>query len=89
MGIPGDVLQERAFPRLSPPLYEGPAVTPDALLDWCALRALQLSRDDEAPVSSESAGRAGSNFARPKLSRTERLMRSLLDPYLLRAGRLS
>lgn len=92
-GIPADVLQESAFPRLLPPLYTAPqggspALTPDAVLDWVALRAYQLSVDDEAPVSSEGAGRVSVSYARPKTGRTERLMASLLEPYLLRVGRL-
>lgn len=91
-----DPNQEREWPRKfggdlleDAPSILNPYVTPDAVLDWVALRAYQLSQDDEAPVSSESAGRAGQSFARPKLSRTERLMASLLDPYLLRVGRLA
>ncbi len=74
LGRKTDSTQAREFPRNS-------EIIQDDVLDWVALRAYQLATDDEAPVSSESAGRVSVSYFRPKLSQTERRMRSLRKPY--------
>lgn len=75
LGLKAVSTQEREFPRY------GTAAVPPRVLDWIALRAYQLATDDEAPVSSESAGRVSVSYFRPKLSQAERRMRNLLAPY--------
>lgn len=76
-----DSAQENEFPR------DGDTVVPDAVLDWVALRAYQLSTDEGPPVERESAGRVSSTYALPKLSQTEKRMGALLHPYLSHVGR--
>lgn len=72
--------QERQFPRA------GEDAVPDAVLDWVALRAYELSSEEEPPVTSERAGSVSRNYGRAKISRTARLRYGLLDRYLLRTG---
>ena len=83
--------QEREWPRTGN-LNEGvrgilnPTVIPEAVLDWVALRALQLSTDEEPPVKSEGAGGVSVSYATAKLSQTSKRMEGLLRPYILRTG---
>jgi hypothetical protein len=86
VGYTGDSAQERAFPRILPPLYEGAAVTPEAILDWVSLCAYRLATDDAPPVTSEGAGSVNVSYATPKPSQTDRRMEYLISPYLLKVG---
>ena len=83
-----DSEQELAFPRSVEP--DGTATTsedaPDAVLDWVALRAYELSREDEPPVTSRGLIRASVTYGRAAIPRTTRLMESLLNPYQLKVG---
>lgn len=79
-GAKTDPAQEKEFPR------NGEEVVPDEVLDWVALRAYQLSRDEEPPVKSEGAGRVSVTYLYGKLSSTERRMMHLLDEWLLWTG---
>ena len=81
---PSDPTQERQWPRNAPG-SSGPGM-PDAVLDWVALRAYQLSSDDEPPVRSEGAGGVSVSYAVPKLSQSGKRMERLLAPYLLWTG---
>lgn len=83
--------QERAFPRsISPDGTDNtnPAI-PDAILDWVALRAYQLSTDEDPPVQSEAVIDRSLTFTSPKISQTEKRKERLLDPYLANAGGFS
>jgi hypothetical protein len=77
--------QERQFPRNVNPDGSTNAVTdpPEAVLDWVALRAYQLSNDEDPAIKSETVGRASVVYLRGKLSRIERRMSGLLTPYLI------
>jgi hypothetical protein len=75
VGVKTDSTQAHEFPR-----YPETEV-PDAILDWVALRAYQLSVDDEAAVQSESAGKVSVSYFRAKRSQTERRMEALVGPY--------
>ena len=79
-GYKTDSEQERQFPR------NGDTVVPDAVLDWVALKALDLSDEHEPGVSSEGAGRVNVSYSEPKRSQLERRMAGLIDPYLLKVG---
>lgn len=72
--------QEREFPRI------GQDSVPDGVLDWVALRALQLSADEEPAVRSEGAGGVRVEYLYGKYALSERRMSALLEPYLLRTG---
>lgn len=79
--------QEREFPRV---MYVGDsragATVPDAVLDWVALKALELSAEHEPGVRSEGAGRVSVSYSEPKRSQLERRMDGLIEPYLLKTG---
>jgi hypothetical protein len=68
VGYPTDDGQEREFPR------DGETEPPAAILDWVALKALELSREHEPGLRSESAGRASQAYSEPKRSQLERRM---------------
>lgn len=90
----GDPLVEgqgRAFPRdKSPDGADNTSTTiPDAILDWVALRAYQLSTDEGPAVKSEGAGGVSVTYADPKASATEKRMRRLLAPYQRVPGGIS
>lgn len=80
--------QEREFPRV---YFVGDsragATVPDALLDWVALKAFELSTEHEPGVRSEGAGRVNVSYSEPKRSQLERRMEGLIGPYLLKTGR--
>jgi len=59
---------------------------PPPVLDWVALRAFQLSTDEDPAVKSESAGRVSVTYADPKPSQNEVRMARLLVPYQLNTG---
>lgn len=79
--------QARAWPRVL--VTDDPAVTPEAVLDWVALRAYQLSTDEDPAVRSESAGRASTTYAEPKISQNAARMARLLIPYQVNTGGFS
>lgn len=68
--------QDREFPREG----EGPDV-PDAVLDWVALRAFELSTNPGTATRSVSAGSVSKTYAVPKPSAIRQRMEGLLDPY--------
>lgn len=80
--------QEREFPRV---VHVGDsrnaATVPGAVLDWVALKALELSSEHEPGVRSEGAGRVSVSYSEPKRSQLERRMDGLIEPYLLKTGR--
>ena len=80
--------QERAFPRSVEP--DGTATDseepPSEVLHWVALRAYELSREDEPPVTSRGLIGASVTYGRAAIPRTTRLMESLLSPYQLKVG---
>lgn len=80
-----DPAQHRQFPRGIAVQDDPVGQVPPRVLDWVALRAYQLSEDDEAPVLSEKVSSISVSYARPKRARVERLMANLLSPY--RRGR--
>jgi hypothetical protein len=59
---------------------------PDEVLDWVALRAYELSREDEPPVTSRGLIGASVTYGRAAVPRTTRLMVGLLDAYQLKSG---
>jgi hypothetical protein len=73
--------QHRQFPR------EGEEEVPPAVLDWVALRALQLSSDEEPAVKHERAGRVGVTYLHGKVSQNERRARARIVPLLRYWGR--
>lgn len=88
-----DTLQGREWPRAfggdlleDAPSILNPSVVPDAVLDWVALKALDLSGEHEPGVRSEGAGRVNVSYSEPKRSQLERRMDGLIDPYLLKTG---
>jgi hypothetical protein len=79
VGEPADQGQE--FPR------SGETEVPASILDWVALEAYRLSRAEEPPTISKSVQSLGARtYARPMLSREERIQSRLLHPYLKRTG---
>lgn len=88
MGHVSDSSQARMFPRWVP-FFGGTDQTPEAILDYVALKAYELSTEHEPGVRSEGAGRVNVSYSEPKRSQLERRMAGLLDPYLLKVGRLS
>ncbi len=74
-----DSAQVREFPR------DGETETPDAVLDWVALRAHQMGADEREGVTRRRVGEVSIEHA-PGFSRTVRHLRVLLDPYLQRTG---
>ena len=80
--------QDLAFPRSIEP--DGTATTseepPAEVLHWVALRAYELSREDEPPVTSRGLIGASVTYGRAAIPRTTRLMESLLSPYQLKVG---
>ena len=83
-----DGTQEREFPRsVNPDGTTNEATTPpDAVLDWVALAAYQLTSDDSPAVTSASADGVSLTFASADTSPTERRMAYLLSPYYLKVG---
>jgi hypothetical protein len=86
--------QERAFPRTFTAEGDTEGEVPNAVLDWVALEAHQLtttqSGGDKPPVSSVSHAGAGSvTYARPKVSNEVWLQYGLLKPYLRRSGTIN
>jgi hypothetical protein len=79
-----DSTQELAFPRNLNP--DGTLNTdedaPSRILDWVALKAYQLSVNEDPLVTSESIGMASKTYATPKGSQTDRRMEALLSVYL-------
>lgn len=74
--------QALAFPRTYTAPGDTEGVVPEAVLDWVALEAYKLSREDEPAVSSKSVQHLGSKtYARPARSQAERLQASLLSAY--------
>lgn len=80
--------QERQFPRLDPETGEAEASVPDAVLDWVALRALQIATDEAPAVRSEGAGRVSVSYFAPKVPQIERRMSALLKPLQRKTGSL-
>jgi hypothetical protein len=76
--------QERQFPREID--GELQASVPEAILDWVALRALQLSADEEPAIRSESAGRVSVTYENPKETQNAKRMARLLDLWLSHGG---
>lgn len=77
--------QPRQFPRFPD------TTVPDAVLDYVALRAAELSIEPEAPVTSEGAGGVSVSYATPKKSRLQVLRESAgrsVGAYALRVGSL-
>lgn len=87
----GGAAQARQFPRNENPdgSANTSAVVPNAVLDWVALRAFQLSTDEGPAVKSEGAGGVSVSYAAPKVSQSEKRMERLLAPYQLVPGGLS
>lgn len=79
-----DPAQHREFPRSVAIQDDVPGSVPPRVLDWVALRAYQLSEDDEPPVLAEKVSSISVRYARGKKGRVERLMANLLRHY--RAG---
>lgn len=79
-------LQTRQFPRGVTLAGDTENEVPERILDWVALRAYQLSSDEEPATISESIGGVSVTYAGPKPSQTERRMAGLLSPYLRRVG---
>ena len=73
--------QTLQFPRSVTIPGDTAGVVPERILDWVALRAFQLSTQDTPGVLGEGVSDDRVRYARPKRSRAERLMRSLLSPY--------
>ena len=79
--------QEREFPRVvNVGDSRNAARIPDAVLDWVALKAHELSTEHEPGVRSEGAGRVNVSYSEPKRGQLERRMDGLMEPYLLRVG---
>lgn len=78
--------QALAFPRtLNPDGTDNAEITvPDAVLDWVALRAYQLSVNEGPPVKSESVLDQSVTYAFASTSQTAKRMAGLLTPYLAR-----
>ena len=83
--------QELEFPRSTVLAGEVAGVVPDRVLDYVALRALQLGSEDEGEpaVVSEKILDRSVTYAHPKSSRTQRLMKSLIRPYRRYTGRIA
>lgn len=86
IGVRNTEAQLREFPRSVTVRDDAPGAVPGRVLDWIALRAYQLSEDDDAPVLSEKVSSISVSYARAKESRVERLMQNLLRHYLASAG---
>ncbi len=71
--------QAREFPR------DGDTETPDAVLDWVALRAYALVSEEKEGVTRRRVDVLSIEHA-PAYSRTARRLQKLLDPYLQRTG---
>jgi hypothetical protein len=69
--------QAREFPR------DGAAETPDAVLDWVALRAYALVSEEREGVTRRRVDVLSVEHA-PAYSQTARRLQKLLDPYLQR-----
>jgi hypothetical protein len=81
VGEPADPDLGPEFPR------SGETEVPAAVLDWVALEAYRLSRAEEPPTISKSVQSLGARtYARPMISREERIQSRLLQPYLKRTG---
>lgn len=63
-----------------------PAETPDPVLDWVALKAFELSADEDPAIKSHSVLDESITYAVPAASKTQKRMARLLDPYLLWTG---
>ena len=83
-----DGTQIREFPRSLNPDGTANEDTdpPEAVLDWVALAAYQLTSDDSPAVTSASADGVSLTFARPDTSPTERRMERMISPYYLKVG---
>ena len=79
--------QVREFPRSATVRDDVAGSVPAQVLDWVALRAYQLSEDDEPAVLSEKVSSISVRYARGKKGRVERLMANLLRPYRARRAR--
>lgn len=74
--------QLRAFPRSVTVQDDVAGTVPSRVLDWVALRAFQLSEDDDPDVTQEKVDVLSFSYGgRGKRSRTRRLMQGLLKPY--------
>lgn len=84
VGVKETAGQVREWPRvLSDGI--GPAVTPEAVKDWIALRAYQLSSDEDPAITRETILDASWTYAEPKLSTSQKRMSYLLAPFLATA----
>jgi len=95
----GDVMSasqslDELAPFVGEPATEGPEFprsgeteVPASILDWVALEAYRLSKAEEPPTISKSVQSLGAKtYARPMISREERIQYRLLHPYLKRTG---
>ena len=74
--------QHREFPRDITVQDDTPGAVPERILDWVALRAYQLTEDDDAPVIIESVDKLMVRYGgKGKKSTHSRLMRNLLRFY--------
>ena len=81
VGEPVEEVQYRAFPR-TPAIRDDVAGTvPNNILDWVALRAYQLTEDDDAPALVEKVDKLAAEYSRGKKSTQARLMKNLLRLY--------
>lgn len=80
--------QELAFPRnLNPDgTVNAEEDIPERILDWVALKAYQLTSNEDPGIISESIGISSWTFGRPASSQSERRMEYLIRPYLDRGA---
>jgi len=86
IGSPAVETQYRAFPRSVTVQDDVVGTVPSRVLDWVALRAYQLTEEDDAPVTDEKIGSIQVRFARGKRSPQYRLMKNLLHKYRATSG---
>lgn len=77
----GGELQQREFPRDTSVQDDVPEQVPERILDWVALRAYQLAKDDDAPIKAEKIDKISVSYSRGKTSKVSRYMRNLLRYY--------
>lgn len=78
--------QEREFPRNITLAGDTEGQIPSDVLDWLAITAYQLHNDDEAPIKQERVDTITTAWTRGVRSRSDRLKKNLLRPYLATNG---
>lgn len=73
--------QHRQFPRDTTVQDDVAGTVPSRVLDWVALRAYQLTKQDDAPIIIEQVNKLSVRYEKGKRSNVARLMDNKLRPY--------